>query len=779
MKKVRRQDALDYHSVGRPGKIQVVPTKPTATQWDLSLAYTPGVAQPCKEIEKDPTLAYTYTARGNLVGVISNGTAVLGLGAIGALAGKPVMEGKGVLFKRFADIDVFDIEVDTLDVEELIRTVKLLEPTFGGINLEDIKAPECFEVEQRLKKEMAIPVFHDDQHGTAIIAGAALINGLEIVEKKIDEVRIVFSGSGAAAMGCLWLWLHLGAKKENIILCDTQGVVYKGRREHMTPLKEEFASETPARTLAEAMVGADVFVGLSVAGVVSQEMLRTMADRPLVFAMANPDPEITYEDALAARQDVIMATGRSDYPNQVNNVLGFPFIFRGALDVRATDINEEMKLAAVHALAALAREDVPDAVLKAYGLESLHFGPEYLIPKPLDYRVLLTVPVAVAKAAIATGVARQPIADWDAYQRRLEAMISRRLDLMHDILDRARRNPKRVVFPEGEHPKILRAAKILVEEGIAHPILLGRLEAVRDWLEELDLDPARLTFVDPAASDRLETYTRRLYEIRRRSGVTLEDARSLIRKRNYFGTMMVEEGDADGLISGLTTYYNETIRPALQLVGIRPGVDRVAGAYMLMLRDRLFFLADTTVNIDPSAEELAEIAILTARFARHFVEPRVAMLSFSNFGSNRHESARKMRRATELARQWEPGLIIDGEMQADTAVLESMLTETFSFSELKGPANVLIFPELNSANIAYKLIWRLADAEAIGPILLGMGKPVHVLQRGVEVLDIVNMTAICVVDAQEMERGRAEKPGWNEEERPEVVLREEAVFAGV
>ncbi len=752
MKKISREDALEYHSRGRKGKIQVVPTKPTASQWDLSLAYSPGVAYPCKEIERDPLLAYQYTAKGNLVAVISNGTAVLGLGNIGALAGKPVMEGKGVLFKRFADIDVFDLEVATTDPEELIRTVKLLEPTFGGINLEDIRAPDCFEIERRLKAEMSIPVFHDDQHGTAIISGAALLNALELTGKPFADVRIVFSGAGAAALSCAKLYMKLGARRENIIVCDSHGVIYAGRTERMDRYKQDFAVETGLRTLAEALVGADVFIGLSVAGVVTPDMVRSMARDPIVFAMANPDPEINYDEARAARPDVIVATGRSDYPNQVNNVLGFPFIFRGALDVRATDINDAMELAAVRALAGLAREDVPDSVLKGYGLDFLGFSREYLIPKPIDHRVLLRVPPAVAKAAMDSGVAQVPIEDFDAYRRRLETLISRRFELMRGIIDRAKRAPKRVVFPEGEHDKILRAAKILVDEGIAHPILLARRDVIADRLRALDLPESRLTIIHAETCDRFESYARRLHELRRRDGMTLEEATKWVRVRNYFGSMMVEEGDADGLISGLTQSYPETIRPALQIIDTRPGVRRVCGAYVLIVNDRIFFLADTTVNIDPTPEELAEIALLTVELARRFgVTPRVAMLSFSNFGSNKHPAAQKVRRATEIVSRLDPALEVDGEMQADTAVFESILHETYPWSRLKEPANVLIFPELQSANIAYKLIWRLAGAEAVGPILLGMGKPVHVLQSGLEVSDIVNMTALCVVDAQERE----------------------------
>jgi len=755
MRKITREDALDYHSREPHGKIRVVPTKPTATQHDLSLAYTPGVAHACQAIEGDPLASYRYTARGNLVAVISNGTAVLGLGDIGALAGKPVMEGKAVLFKRFADVDVFDLELDTHDPEEVIRTVKLLEPTFGGINLEDIKGPECFEIERRLKDEMNIPVFHDDQHGTAIISGAALLNALEVAGKDIGEAKIVFSGAGAAAFGCLWLYLLLGAKRENMLLVDSKGVVYRGRTAHMTPQKEEFAADTEARTLADAVRGADVLVGLSVAGLVTQDMVRSMAENPIVFAMANPTPEISWEEATEARSDVIMATGRSDYPNQVNNVLGFPFIFRGALDVRATDINDAMKLAAVRALAELAREDVPDSVLKAYGLEHLRFGREYLIPKPFDHRVLLRVPPAVARAAMESGVAQVPIDDFEAYERRLETIISRRLEVMHDIIDRARRDPKRIVFPEGEEDKILRAAKILVDRGIAHPVLLGNPAKITETLKDLDLSPDQVTIVHVKKSKQLEPYAKRFHELRRRQGVTLEDARHLMRSHNYFGTMMVEQGDADGLISGITQHYPETIRPALQIVHTRPGVRRVCGCYMLILRDRLFFLADTTVNIEPDAENLAEIAVLTADFARRFgIVPRVAMLSFSNFGSNTHPSALRVRRAVELLHERHPDLEVEGEMQADTAVLPRLLDEVYPWSHLKGPANVLIFPELQSANAAYKLIWRLADAEAIGPVLLGMGKPVHLLQRGVEVSEVVNMAALCAVDAQELDGGK-------------------------
>jgi malate dehydrogenase (oxaloacetate-decarboxylating)(NADP+) len=747
-----REEALAYHREGRKGKIEVVPTKPTATQGDLSLAYTPGVAVPCREIHRDPLLAYEYTAKGNLVAVITNGTAVLGLGNIGPAAGKPVMEGKAVLFKRFADIDVFDLELATEDVEEIIRTVKLLEPTFGGINLEDIKAPECFEIERRLQQEMNIPVFHDDQHGTAIISAAALINALELAEKKIEDVRIVFSGAGAAAIGCLRLYLELGVRRENVILCDSKGVVHTAREDRLPAYKTEFAAETQLRTLAQALEGADVFVGLSVAGTLTPDMVRSMARDPVVFAMANPDPEISYPEAKAAREDVIVATGRSDFPNQVNNVLGFPFIFRGALDVRAREINSAMVHAAVRALADLAREDVPDSVLKAYGLAHLRFGRDYLIPKPFDYRVLLQVAPAVAQAAVESGVAQRAIDDPATYRRSLEVIISRRLEMMRGLMDRARRDPKRVVFPEGEHEKVLRAAKILVDQGIAHPILLARMEVIAPKLKELGLSPDRLTIIHNLGSDKMEEYALALHHRRRRDGMSLEVSRNSLRGRNYFGSMMVAQGDADGVISGVTMEYPDTIRAALHCIGTEDGVHRVAGAYILILKNRLIILADTTVNIEPTAEHLAEIAELTARFARRLdLVPRVAMLSFSNFGSNRHPVARKVSEAVRLVKKRNPDLEIDGEMQADTAVTEFILRESYEWCDLKGPANVLIFPELQSANIAYKLIWRLADAEAIGPVLLGMRHPVHVLQRGVEVNDIVNMAAICVVDAQEME----------------------------
>jgi malate dehydrogenase (oxaloacetate-decarboxylating)(NADP+) len=751
-----RDEALEYHSGGRPGKIEVVPSKPTATQRDLSLAYTPGVATPCLEIAANPADVYKYTAKGNLVAVITNGTAVLGLGDIGAAAGKPVMEGKGVLFKRFADIDVFDIEIDTHDTEEFIRCVKLLEPTFGGINLEDIAAPACFEIEDRLKAEMNIPVFHDDQHGTAIISAAALVNALEIAKKKIGEVRIVISGAGAAAMACLRLYIKLGLNPKNVLLVDRHGVIYRGRKDDMTPYKEEFAADTDRRTLADAFRDADVFIGLSAGGIVSQDMVRSMAPDPIVFAMANPTPEIGYEEAVAARPDVIMATGRSDFPNQVNNVLGFPFIFRGALDCRATTINDEMKLAASHALADLAKEDVPDSVLRAYGKDRIAFGREYLIPKPFDYRVLLNVPVAVARAAAESGVARQPIEDYDVYRRRLENMLGRSRGLMHEMYGRARTSPKRIVFPEGDQEKVVRAAKILIEERLAHPILLVRREAVAPLLQKYNIDESKITIIDILQGDEVcEKYVQRFSELRKRHGITVADSRRILNSRNYYAMMMLENGDADGVIAGLRAYYPATIKPALQILKTRPGVKHVSGAYLLMFKNRMLVLADTTVNIDPDSETLAEIAEQTAETAKRFhLEPRIAMISFSNFGSTKHPDAEKVRDAVQILKQRRPDLIVEGEMQADTAVAPEIARQDYAWSAIQGDANVLVFSNLDAANAAYKLLWRLGGAEVIGPILQGLSKPVHVLQRGVDVNDIVNMAAIAVLDAQELE-GRA------------------------
>jgi malate dehydrogenase (oxaloacetate-decarboxylating)(NADP+) len=746
-------EALEYHAGGRPGKIEVVPSKPTATQRDLSLAYTPGVAIPCLRIAANPSDVYKYTAKGNLVAVITNGTAVLGLGDIGAAAGKPVMEGKGVLFKRFADIDVFDIEIDTRDTEEFIRCVKLLEPTFGGINLEDIAAPECFEIEERLKAAMNIPVFHDDQHGTAIISAAALVNALEVAGKKIEDVQIVISGAGAAAMACLRLYIKLGLRKENVLLVDRHGVIYKGRTDDMTSYKEEFAAETDRRTMADAFVNADVFIGLSAGGIVTQDMILSMAPDPIVFAMANPTPEIGYEEAVAARPDVIMATGRSDYPNQVNNVLGFPFIFRGALDCRATTINDEMKLAASHALADLAKEDVPDSVLRAYGKERIAFGREYLIPKPFDYRVLLNVPVAVARAAAETGVAQMPIEDYGEYRRRLENMLGRSRGLMHELYGRARQSPKRIVFPEGDQEKIIRAAKILIDEKLAHPILLVHHEEILPLLRKYNVDESKITIIDINRSADYDRYVERFHELRRRHGITMADAHRILNSRNYYAMMMLDAGDADGVISGLRAYYPATLKPALQIVKTRPGVRHVSGAYLLMFKNRMLVLADTTVNIDPDSETLAEIAEQTAETAKRFnLEPRIAMISFANFGSTQHEVTATVREAVQILKKRRPDLIVEGEMQADTAVVPEIAEQDYPWSAVKGDANVLVFANLDAANAAYKLLWRLGGAEVIGPILQGIAKPVHVLQRGVDVNDIVNMAAIAVLDAQELER---------------------------
>ncbi len=750
MAMIRKQDALDYHSHGRRGKIEVVSTKPCATQRDLSLAYTPGVAEPCREIQANPADAYKYTAKGNLVAVVSNGTAVLGLGDIGALAGKPVMEGKGILFKRFADIDVFDIEINAHDPEEVIMIVKALEPTFGGINLEDIKAPECFHIEETLKKTMNIPVFHDDQHGTAIISGAGLLNALEIVGKKIDEVKVVFSGAGAAGIACAKFYITLGVKRENLILCDTKGVVYKGRTQGMNPYKEFFAIDTPARTLEDAMKGADVFAGVSVKGVVTKAMVKSMGRDPIIFAMANPDPEILPEDAFDARKDVLMATGRSDYPNQINNVLGFPFIFRGALDVMASAINDEMKLAAAHALATLAREDVPDVVIKAYGGEKFKFGRNYIIPKPLDPRVLLWETPAVAKAAMETGVARNPIADLDAYKDSLESRFGRSKQIMRVFIHKAKEEPKRIVFPEGNDDRILRACQIILDEEIAHPILLGDRKLIEEATKRLDLDLHGAEIVDPLVSPTSASYVNKFYEMRKRKGITRTDAREQMHRTISFGMMMVNEGDADGLVAGLTENYPGTIRPALQIISARPGTSTIAGMYMMIFKNDVRFIADATVNFDPTAEQLADIAILVAEKVQSFgTEPRLAMLSFSNFGSTQHPSAQKMARATELVKKRMPTLMVDGEMMADTAVSPEILEALYPFSSLKGDANVLICPNLESANIAYKLLGKLGGAESVGPILVGIRKPVYLLIPGNEVADIVNVTAIAVRDAQE------------------------------
>ena len=747
---ITKQEALDYHQGNRPGKIEVVSSKPCRTQRDLSLAYTPGVAVPCLEIEKNPLDAYKYTAKGNLVAVVSNGTAVLGLGDIGALAGKPVMEGKGVLFKRFADIDVFDIELNTHDADEIIKTCQLLEPTFGGINLEDIKAPECFYIEETLKKTMKIPVFHDDQHGTAIISGAAMVNALELVGKKMSEVKVVVNGAGASGIACAEHYICLGVKRENITMVDTKGVVYKGRTAGMNAYKERFAHETDMRTLADAAKGADVLLGLSAKGAFTQEMIASLAPNPVVFAMANPDPEITYDEAKAVRDDIIMATGRSDFPNQVNNVLGFPFIFRGALDVHATTINEEMKLAATYALAALAKEDVPDSVCRAYGVERLKFGTDYIIPKPFDPRVLVWEAAAVAQAAMETGVAQNPV-DLTEYREQLEKRLGKAHELMRIMIHKAQRNPKRVVFPEGSHEKILRACHVLLEENIAIPVLVGHDNEVERAAAELGISLEGAIVVDPEKHPRRLEYVQEFYRLRQRKGVTLAAAEEEMHHRNVFGSMMVRMGDADALVSGVTQNYPDTIRPALQVIGVREGIHKVSGLYLLITRKGdLYFLADATVNIEPTAEDLAEIALCAAQEARRFdVEPRVAMLSFSNFGSTRHPLCDKVRRAVELVRYADPTLVVDGELQSDMAVSSKKLREVFPFSRLKGGANVLIFPDLQSCNIAARLLPQLGAGETLGPILSGMAKPVHLLQRGAEVEDVVNIATIAVVDAQD------------------------------
>jgi len=749
---ITKHQALAYHDGARPGKIEVSTTKPCRTQRDLSLAYTPGVAYPCLEIQKNPHDVFKYSARGNLVAVVTNGSAVLGLGDIGALASKPVMEGKAVLFKRFADVDVFDIEINSSDPDEIIKVCQLLEPTFGGINLEDIKAPECFYIEEMLRKTLKIPVFHYDQHGTAIISGAALLNALEIAEKDIAQVTVVFNGAGAAGIACAEHYVRLGVKRENILLCDTKGVIYKGREDGMNRHKDHFAYDTKLRTLAQAIKGADVFVGCSVKGAVTADMVRSMGSRPIVFAMANPDPEISYEEAKTSRHDAIIATGRSDYPNQVNNVLGFPFIFRGALDVRATAINEEMKLAATHALAALAKEDVPDSVCRAYGVERLQFGPDYLLPKPFDPRVLVWEASAVAEAAKQSGVAQEPV-ELDTYREQLERRLGKAHEISRMMIHKAQAKPKQVVFPEGDNDKILRAAHILLEDKIANPVLLGEPATIHTRAAVLGLTLGDVRIIDPGTSLVREHYVQELFRLRQRRGVTLAEAHQLLRDRNIFASMMVHMGDADALVAGVTQHFPETIRPALQIIRIREGLHRVAGCYPVVTRSGdLLFLADTSVNIEPTAEELVEIALCTAEAARRFdVVPRVAMLSFSSFGSTKHPVCDKIRKAVELLHIADPSLIVDGEIMADAALSPETLEQMYPFSTLKGGANVLIFPDLNSANIACKLLSKIGGAEALGPILMGMSKPVHLLARGADVDEIVSAAAVAVVDAQEIE----------------------------
>ncbi|MBF2055187.1 MAG: NADP-dependent malic enzyme [Candidatus Sericytochromatia bacterium] len=742
-----KEEALNYHAQPQPGKLAIRATKPCATQRELSLAYTPGVAEPCREIAADPNKSYAYTSRGNLVGVISNGTAVLGLGNIGPHAAKPVMEGKAILFKRFADIDVFDIELDAADPDVLIRTVQALEPTFGGINLEDIKAPDCFYIEETLRKTMEIPVFHDDQHGTAVIVAAGLLNALEIADKDIQNCRIVFNGAGAAAIACANLVISFGANPDNILMCDSKGVIHHEREALHNPYKERFVRTTEARTLADAMQQADVFIGVSAAGAVSPDMIASMNHNPIVFALANPDPEITYPEAVAVRDDIIMATGRSDYPNQVNNVLGFPYIFRGALDVQAKGVNEAMLKAAATALAKLTREPVPTSVCHAYHLDSLAFGREYLIPKPFDPRILVWVASAVAEAAIQTGMARREL-DLKAYRQDLERRQAMSSELMRLMISKAQNAPKRIVFVEGEHEKIIQAARILVDDHIAQPILLGNLDRIAQQAQKQDISLEGIVQLNPRLSELTEEYAYRLYKKRQRKGLILNDARMLLRNANYYAAMMVECGDADGLIAGLTQHYPDTLRPALQCIPMDPDFSRAAGLYMLFFEKGVYFLADATVNIEPSAKDLAGIARSAARMARQFdIEPRIALLSFSNYGSVKHPHVDKVQQALAMLRQQEPELIVDGEMQADTAV-SALRAMDFSFSQIKGDANILIFPDLQSCNIAYKLLIQLGGAEALGPVLMGMSKPVHVLQQGASLSEIVNMAALAVVDAQ-------------------------------
>ncbi|MEF8882248.1 MAG: NADP-dependent malic enzyme [Halapricum sp.] len=747
------EDALDYHRQDPPGKIEIATTKPTNTQRDLSLAYSPGVAAPCRDIRDNPGGVFEYTAKGNLVAVVSDGSATLGLGDIGPEAAKPVMEGKGVLFKRFADIDVFDLELDTDDPSGVVQAVSAMEPTFGGINLEDIKAPECFEIERRLREQLDIPVFHDDQHGTAIISGAALINAAELAGKDLADLDVVFSGAGASAIASARFYVSLGVEQENITMCDSSGIVTGTRAESgdVNEFKAEFASDRPEGDLADAMEDADVFVGLSVGGIVDEEMIRSMAANPIVFAMANPDPEIAYEDAKNAREDsVIMATGRSDYPNQVNNVLGFPFIFRGALDVRATEINEEMKVAAARALASLARQDVPDAVVKAYGDDPLQFGPEYIIPKPLDPRVLFQVTPAVAETAIESGCARTEL-DLETYVERLEARLGKSREMMRVVLNKAKSDPKRVVLAEGDDEKMIRAAYQLVDQGISRPLLIGDRDRIDATVERLGLS-FEPDILDPDEAD-LQRYADWLYARRQRKGITRREADELVRDGDYLGSVLVEMDEADALLTGLTHHYPSALRPPLEIVGSAEDAEYVAGVYMLTFKNRVVFCADTTVNISPDEEVLAEVTCHAAELAKRFnVEPRAALLSYSDFGSVDTEGTRKPRRAAELLRE-DPSVDfpVDGEMQADTAVVEDIITDTYDFSELDGPANVLVFPNLEAGNIGYKLLQRLGGAEAIGPMLVGMDKPVHIIQRGDEVKDIVNLAGVAVVDAQQRE----------------------------
>ncbi|CAI8257170.1 MAG: NADP-dependent malic enzyme [Cryomorphaceae bacterium] len=750
--KISKKEALAYHAEGRPGKIEVIPTKKHSSQRELSLAYSPGVAEPCKQIEKNKDDVYKYTAKGNLVAVISNGTAVLGLGNIGPEASKPVMEGKGLLFKIFADIDVFDIEVDASDIDTFVQTVKAIAPTFGGINLEDIKAPECFEIERRLKEELDIPVMHDDQHGTAIISSAALLNALEIAKKDISKIKIVVNGAGAAAMSCSKLYLSLGVKKENIVMLDSKGVI-KQNREGLEGNKAIFATNRRCDTLDEAMKNADVFLGLSVANIVTTEMVQSMAKRPIVFALANPDPEISYKEAMASRDDIIMATGRSDHPNQVNNVLGFPYIFRGALDVRATEINEKMKLAAVKAIANLAKETVLDEINLAYDDNTLSFGAEYIIPKPLDPRLITAVAPAVAMSAIKSGVAKLEIPDWNKYRENLKKRLGLDNKLIRNLTARAKRNPKRVVFAEAEHYKILKAAQQVSDEGIAIPVLLGRKQKIIDLIEEFSIEFENLIIIDPkdvSQKKKRDEYGDILWEKRKRKGLTQFEARKLMRERNYFGSMMVETGEADALISGISRNYRTTIKPALEVIGKRDDVKKVAGMYIMNTKKGTLFLADTTINTNPTAEELVDMSEMIAKTVKKFnITPRLALLSYSNFGSTRTEGSSKMAKATVLLKERNPNLIVDGEIQGDFALDTEKTASIFPFSALaEKQANTLIFPNLESGNLAYKLIQEVAEADSIGPVLVGMKKPVHILQLGCTVREIINMVTLSVVDAQ-------------------------------
>jgi len=752
----RKQDALNYHSKGRPGKIQVVPTKPTNSQRDLTMAYSPGVAEPCLEIAKNVDDVYKYTAKGNLVAVISNGTAVLGLGNIGPEASKPVMEGKGLLFKIYADIDVFDLELNVTDVDEFVNIVKALEPTFGGVNLEDISAPTCFEIERKLKAVMKIPVMHDDQHGTAIISGAALMNACEIQKKKLDKIKLVVNGAGAAAVSCTKIYLSLGVKKENLVMFDINGLLDK-KRTDLDDMRMQFATDrTDITDLKSALKDADVFIGLSAGNVVTPDMLKGMAKNPIVFAMANPNPEISYDIAVEARPDMIMATGRSDFPNQVNNVLGFPFIFRGALDVRATAINEEMKLAATKAIAELAKKPVPEAVNLAYGARNLKFGKDYIIPKPMDQRLLTEVSMAVAKAAIDSGVARKAITDWDAYAEELRSRIVKDDKLMRNLSIKAKENPKRIVFAEADNYKILRAAQIVKDEGIATPILLGNTEKIKQILRESELELGDVKIIDIRGDhvEHADEYAEFLFNKRQRRGITLYEAKKLMRDRNYYGASMVEFGHADALISGLTKNYVTTVKPALQIIGTEPGVKKVAGMYIMITKKGPVFFGDTTVNVDPNVQDLVDITVLIEKSVKRYINnPRVALLSYSNFGSNDGPIPEKTREAVALLHKQYPEMVVDGEMQANFAINTELLRDNYPFSSLNGEsANTLIFPNLESGNIAYKLLQELGSAEAVGPILLGLNKPVHVLQLGSSVREIVNMITIAVVDAQSKEK---------------------------